>query len=193
MTLAAPLALPLAQPLAAQLARGIGNPILALPNLAAYFKFNTGITVTGAGVSQWSDQSGNGRHLLQATDTYRPALQADGSILFDGADNYLKCNAFTLNQPETIYLRLKQVTWTTAEYFCDGNATATGAVLQAAAGSPASPQIELRAGGVIGPNSDLAIGSYGVVCAVINGASSVLVVDSGAAVTGNAGASNMGG
>ncbi len=39
---------------------------------AAWFRAGTGITVTGSGVSQWDDQSGNARHLKQGTDANRP-------------------------------------------------------------------------------------------------------------------------
>lgn len=51
-----------------------------LPNLELWCRHNSGITVTGAGVSQWDDASGNGNHLLQGTDTNRPlqgSLESD--------------------------------------------------------------------------------------------------------------------
>jgi hypothetical protein len=68
-------------------------------NLAAWFRLGVGITETGQGVSQWDDQSGNGRHLKQGTDGARPSKQSDGSILFNGSDEFLKCDAFTFSQP----------------------------------------------------------------------------------------------
>lgn len=42
----------------------------------AWWRADLGVTITGAGASQWSDQSGNGYHWLQADNTYRPALDA---------------------------------------------------------------------------------------------------------------------
>lgn len=164
------------------------NPA-GLGNLAAWFKFNSGITVTGSGVSQWSDATGNGNHLLQATDSARPALQADGSILFDGAADFLQCAAFTLNQPETIYLLFKQVTWTINDVLFDGNAGGSGALQQLTG----SPTITLNAGATTTSSSALAVNTYGAFCGVFNGASSVIQVGTSTSATGNCGPGNMGG
>jgi len=120
----------------------VGLPDSPPGGMAAWFRYGKGIEFAGAGVSRWADQTGNKRHLLQATDTNRPALQADNSILFDGVDNYLKCAAFTLVQPETVYLLGKQVTWTVSDHFFDGNAAGGGRVTQVTA----SPQINIDAG-----------------------------------------------
>lgn len=159
-------------------------------NLAAHFKFNTGIALNGSNVSQWDDASGNGRHLKQATATNQPAKQADGSILFDGVDNFLKCDAFTLNQPETVYVLFKQVTWSNQESVFDGNAINTGRCLQ----NTTTPQIALYAGsGPVASNVELAVDTYGALAAVFNGASSVLQINSTSSAAGNAGAGNMGG
>ena len=163
-----------------------GNPIQAL-NPAAYFKFNTGITVTGAGVSQWDDQSGNGRHLLQATDTQRPALQGDGSILFDGVDDYLKCNAFTLNQPETVYIRFLPVSWAHGDYVFDGNFINTVALYQ----NTIAHHYTQHAGAA-GADGIALAGSYYSMCSLYSGASSVLNIN-GTETTGNPGAANAGG
>jgi hypothetical protein len=170
---------------------GAGGNFNPIPGLspAAYFKFNTGITVTGSGVSQWSDQSGNGRHLLQATDANRPALQADGTILFDGAAHYLKCSAFTLNQPFTVYLCVKQVSWTLGRRLFDGSGSNTRMDQ-----SGSTPAIAINAGsGLTASNSNLAVGAYGSVAVVFNGASSSIKVNATEETTGNPGAANAGG
>lgn len=163
------------------------NPIPAL-GPAAYFKFNTGIIVTGSGVSQWSDQSGNGRHLLQGTDAARPALQADGSILFDGVAQFLKCGAFTLNQPETVYVRGKHATWTINERIFDGNTSASGFLFQ----STSTPGLAVSSGSASSVLNDLALGAYGTVCALFNGASSIFRANN-SETSGNFGAANMSG
>ena len=64
---------------------GVGAPFAPddLDNLVAWYQFNIGITVTGAGVSTWADQSGNGNDLLQSTDADRPSHESDGTILFE--------------------------------------------------------------------------------------------------------------
>jgi hypothetical protein len=160
-------------------------------NPAAHFRYGMGITVTGAGVSQWNDQTANGRHLKQGTDANRPALQADGSILFDGLAHFLKCDAFTLAQPETVYILFRQVTWTSGEKVYDGNTLNAGTHFQRTAG--ASPELAVHAGSTVGAITDIGINTYGVTCCVFNGASSSIQGNSGAPTVGNAGAAGMGG
>lgn len=161
---------------------------------AAWFRQGVGITVTGSGVSTWADQSGNGRDLLQGTDTNRPALQADGSVLFDGVDNYMKTGAFTLNQPTTIYLLAKQVAWNVAAYLFDGNAANSMAGLQRqAGGGGSSPAITQFAGTYGGQDlTHMTVGAFHTLAMVFNGASSSVQVDLNTAGTGDAGASNAG-
>lgn len=166
----------------------ISSDIYKSSTAAFWFKFNTGITVTGAGVSQWDDQSGNTRHLKQGTDTNRPALQADGTILFDGADNFLKCDAFTFAQPETIYVLGKQVTWTANDRWFDGNTNLSG-TLQQRVGSPQVGIVAAAAVGNISPTLD----TYCVISCVFNGASSRVQLNHTAAVSGDVGAGDMGG
>lgn len=158
---------------------------------AAWFRFGVGITVTGAGVSTWADQSGNGRDLLQGTDTNRPALQADSSILFDGVDNFLKCSAFTFNQPYTVYILGKQITWADSDRIFSGNAVNTMDLHQSSGG--VSPQVSLSAGSGAANNGEWALNVYAAVASVFNGASSSLRVNNTAATTGDAGAGNAGG
>lgn len=63
---------------------------MSLPttNLVAHFDASSGVTITGSGVSQWDDQSGQDNHATQTTDSLRPSfLTVDGqdSISFDGS------------------------------------------------------------------------------------------------------------
>jgi hypothetical protein len=162
-----------------------------LDNLAAWFRFNQGITESSGAVSQWADASGNGRHLKQATGAAQPALQGDGSILFDGSSDVLKTDAFTLNQPETIYLLFRQVTWTAADHIFDGVTNDLGTLNQPTAAG--TPNLGLFAGASVTANPNLALNTYGAVASVINGASSSILVNATTETTGDAGASNMGG
>ena len=159
-----------------------------VPGLKLWTRFNSGITVTGSGVSQWDDQSGNGNHLKQATDANRMTKEADGSILGNGVDQFLKADAFTFTQPETVLILGKQVTWTISDHIIDGNTTDTGAIFQ----RTSTPNIGLWAGAAVG-NVSLSLDTYGVIAAVINGASSSIQINNGTPATGNAGASNMSG
>jgi len=159
-----------------------------LSNLIMWPRFNQGVTVTGSGVSQWDDQSGNSNHLKQATDASRMTLEADGSILGNGIDQFLKADTFTFTQPETIYILGKQVTWTGSDRFFDGHATNSGTLQQ----FTASPELRLFAGGVVG-NISPPLDTDVIITIVINGASSLIQLNSDTPVTGNAGASNMDG
>ena len=60
------------------------------------------ITVDGSNrISQWSDKSGNGRHLLQSADANKPILSS-GEITFDGTDDFLATgsNFYLTGNPE---------------------------------------------------------------------------------------------
>lgn len=156
---------------------------------AAWFRFNTGITVTGAGVSTWADQSGNGRDLLQGTDANRPALQADGSILFDGSTDVLQCGAFTFAQPETVYILFKQATWTLNDAIFDGNTANSMKAFQSAI----TPEVRITAAAATPVNGNLPVDSYGVLVCVFDGASSLTQVNFTSPVSGNVGVGDAGG
>jgi hypothetical protein len=53
------------------------NP-LKIPGCALWLEANKGIVITGVGVSSWIDQSGNGRTVVQTTDSKRPTYVVDG-------------------------------------------------------------------------------------------------------------------
>jgi len=159
-----------------------------IPGLKLWCRYNQGITITGDGVSQWDDQSGNGNHLKQTDNNRRPEKKTDGSILFSGLFDALVADAFTLVQPENIYILAKQITWTGNDRWYDGNAIDTGTLDQASV----TPELKLYAGTFTNTIS-LPLGVYGVVTAVINSTNTVLQLNNDAPVIGNAGTSNMGG
>ena len=167
-----------------------GRIYTTLLDPVAWFRFNSGITGVTT-VSQWDDVTGNANHLKQATETNQPALQVDGSILFDGVDNYLKCDAFTLNQPFTEYMLFRQITWTANDYFSDGNTLASTGFLQAELG--ATPEVSMYAGTGVATNDNLLLGTYGIASVVFNGASSLIQINNTIATTGNVGINNAGG
>jgi len=160
-----------------------------IPELKLWCRYGSGITITGSGVSQWDDVSGNGNHLKQGTDTNRPSKEADGSILFDGVDNFLKADAFTFIQPEAIYLLAKQVTWVANRYLFDGNTSFTGSIWQ----NGTSPELKAYAGTNSAVNAGLPVDTYGVMCVVFDGASSLFQIDNNSPITGDFGASNLSG
>jgi hypothetical protein len=154
----------------------------------AWFRFNSAITVA-TGVSNWGDQSGNGNALKQATASFQPILQGDGSILFDGVTQALKCAPFAFKQPESIYLLFRQVTWTVNHYVFDGDASNSGRVIQSAV----TPALTANAGVSLAADAELAVNTYGVLTVVFNGAASSMQVNFGTLVTGAGGALDMAG
>jgi len=157
-------------------------------SLKAWFRNGVGVTSSGGVVSQWDDQSGNGNHLLQATGTKQPAYDGSAIITFDGVDDFMKCTAFTLNQPEQVMILMNFITASANKYFFDGNEGDSGECQYA---NPATT-IAIFAGGAVSLASP-STGSYTVLTGVFNGASSSLALGNGTPATGNAGASNMSG
>lgn len=89
--------------------------------LALWLKADAGTstTVDGAAVSQWDDQSGNARHVTQATGANQPVYKTaivNGKpvVRFDGANDFLQAS-FTLSQPGA-----------SSEFAADGGTAATG-------------------------------------------------------------------
>lgn len=155
-----------------------------MPNLAAWFVGGVGITSAAGAISQWNDQSGNGRHLVQATGASQPALQADGSILFDGVDDSLATGSLSIALPITCYLLLQQVSWTGTEWLFDAFGETNS---QGVAQVTASPTIKVTRGGVgsFATGVSLSTGTYGVVAfEIIDATNLLLQLNKGAAITG---------
>jgi ferric-dicitrate binding protein FerR (iron transport regulator) len=71
-----------------------GSSVVLRPDLSLWLRSDQGVLLNGAGVSQWSDRSGNGRHAVQGLPVRQPlyvrAAQAGKPALrFDGADDFL--------------------------------------------------------------------------------------------------------
>ncbi len=160
-----------------------------LGGLVLWTQYDKGITVTGAGVSQWDDQSGEGNHLLQGTDTNRPSKESDGSILFDGVDNFLKATAFTLVQPETVYILVKQVTHTNLDHIYDGNASSALQFRQAVT----SGHLVAWAGAVSITDTNSTVGVYENYTTVFNNTNSLIQVNNETATVGTVGTNDAGG
>jgi hypothetical protein len=162
---------------------------LSLTSLKGWYKSDVGVTIV-TGVSQWDDQSGNTNHLVQATGGSQPTVTAAAvnglpALLFDGVDDNLSKSYGTLAQPLTVFLVVRQETWTSARTIVDGKAAAgTMMVLQ----TGVSPALSLNAGASVANNTNLALASFGLVTAIFNGASSVLQIQNTAETTGDPGA-----
>jgi len=159
-------------------------------SLVAWFRMGVGVTSSGGFVSQWDDQSGNGRHLKQATGSAQPSYDGSAVITFDGTAQYMKCTAFTLAQPTQVSILFKQISWTSTDSFFDGDGSNSLRLFQ----WTASPRIDMYAGS-FGPNnpSDMTVGTFFAVSALFSGTSSKLKVGNATENTGNAGTASAGG
>lgn len=166
----------------------------SLPNLKLWAESDQGTTVA-TGVSQWNDLSGNGNHLVQAVGAKQPALTAAAinglpALTFDGVDDFMQ-KAFTLSQPETVFIVAKMNSWTLDDQLIDGAGASDSMLIQQQGG--ASPSLRIYAGAFVGPTTALAVGTFGLISVKYNGASSSIQVNSGPTISGNAGAANGGG
>ncbi len=133
----------------------------------------------------------HGVDLVQANGSYQPLWVNPDYIQLDGIDDFLKSAAFTWNQPEFLILVIKQITWTNGDRIFDGNSTNGGALMQ----NDSTPELGLYMSGAasVAQNNNLAVGDWGIVRVLFNGASSKIQINLTAATTGNPGANNLGG
>lgn len=153
-----------------------------LTNLAAWYKKGTGQTDAGGGAcSAWADQSGNGFNMVQATGANQPAIQGDGTLLFDGTSDRLTATGLAgLSQPFTIYFRVKQISWTGNDMLW---AADSQTIFSRQIGS--SPAIALADGSNSLSSSSLALSTWGSIAQVANGGSSSMRVGANSPVTGS--------
>jgi len=135
--------------------------------------YTSGTSFTSSDGLTWTINGG--AHIVTRTGLY-----------FDGSNDYLKTAAFSLRQPETVYLCGDQVTWTLNDALHDGSAQDTMELFQV--GSPNG--LRLYAGSSVAQNVDLPLKTRGIIASLFNGASSQLRINRGSATTGNPGAAN---
>lgn len=82
-----------------------------ISGLFAWYRSDLGVTESGGLVSQWNDQSGNGRNLSEATN--KPTYSSSGgpnsypTIVFDGTNDMLSCTFTALSQPFSAFAVFK--------------------------------------------------------------------------------------
>ena len=171
-------------------ARGGTKDMPYRAGLVAWYRYRYGIINTNGNCTRWRDQSGNGNDLVQDTASLGPAVQSDGSLLFNGSSQYMQAT-FTLNQPATIFMAFTQVSWTNNNVILDGK-TAQAQLIQ----TSSTPQITVNAGSALTADATIPVGSRGVCAVVFNNTASSYVAGGGAATvttSGTAGSNNLGG
>lgn len=111
-------------------------------------------------------------------------------LLADGTDDWMETAAFDLNQPSTVYLVAKGITYDVLSAMTDGLALNTRKVAQ----YTASPLIIQYASGAVDANDiDMSLGAFHIVTAVFSGDDSSLTVDSTTVENENPGTANASG
>ena len=111
--------------------------------LAWYIDDAAYLTKSGDSVSQWSDVSGNGNHLLQSNPAYRPIWSADSGLMFNGTDDCLELASFVLDAPWSLYMVVLQDSWTETDAIISFSKYNTGSGNVYVGQTALSPRIRL--------------------------------------------------
>lgn len=154
----------------------------------------TGTTTDGTAVGTWTDQSGQGHHLTQATAGSQPVyktniLNGKPVVRFDGVDDFLTVT-FTQSQPIHAFVVTQFRTARTGNNtIMDGGGDGWARIYWFS-----STQVGLYATANQQPNLTVAmLNTFHVLSALFNGASSELRADGGTAVVGDPGTTAPGG
>ena len=164
----------------------------SISGLTVYLDWKQGITLNGDSVSAWADQSGLGHNATQGNSTKQPYYNKTDGVQFNANSNndYLASALFTLPQPLTVIMVIKQNGWVNTASLFDGlSAPNTMRLYQ----TTASPQILMYGGNGLSNSSDCTLGSFHIISCVFNSTNSSMRVDKNATITGNAGTGTPGG
>ena len=162
---------------------GEWNPTDVDGNTLAYYDGDKELTTSG-----WVDQFST--HDIVFHDT--PTITADATpnrnaVLFNGVDEGGTVATPTRTQPYTMYIVYKPVVWGNSDYIFDDGATTSNGLFYM---SSVTPDNKMYAGTNLLDNPSVAVGDYGIVTLVFNGASSVVRTNLETGVSGDAGALN---
>lgn len=108
----------------------------AITNLKLWLSVDSGLYQSGS-PNQWSDLSGNGNHAVQATTAQKPTLTAPiaslnnkSALNFDGTNDNLRINGFTLAQPATVICLWNTTANNASQYVLDAAASTNRMILR---------------------------------------------------------------
>lgn len=158
------------------------NALLTDGNTKGWYNIGDGsatyVTKDGSNVvSAWIDLIGT-NDLTQATSDNRPVYSSSG-ITFDGSNDLLSAS-FTYANPQVVYIRFKQITFTNADGIFDGITDASMGLWQ----NGSSPNLSLFIAGAVADNTDLALDTFGVVRVIYNPDGGSIRVNNETATTG---------
>lgn len=142
---------------------------------------------------KWVGRSGNGEIAYTTASSNVPStgtLDGHTTLIFDGTADFFK-DTIALSQPVTVYMVMKQITWTSDDMVFSGGGTGGGDVgLCRQRGT--TPELNIYSGtGWAADNTDLTVNTWAILRVVFNGASSSIRVNNETATTGNAGTGNL--
>ena len=156
----------------------------------AWFRWNEAATITKDAqdsVQRWTDYLGSGIDVKAANNSKRSPVWSTDGITFNGTTNFLKTDdVVTWGQPIFIYIVMKQVSLTTYTTFLANDDWSVKFFA-----SNTTPNIAVSAGTGSSNSTDLHVGDWGVVRMYFNGATSKLIVNANAPITGNFGAGTL--
>jgi len=143
----------------------------------------------GNTVSRINDKFGSGHDLVIGSCSWS---NTEG-FMFDGVTDYMKTNPFTYDQPEEIYLLIKQVSWKNNARIFDGDQGNTGCIFQA--GLLHAEGLDVYAGETPSLSSDKHpnMGPWNVMRVYFNGDNSNYYINGEEITNVHAGSSSMGG
>ena len=139
-------------------------------------------------VTQWIDRRA-ATPILTGYSNEEPTLHADGIWVKDLAyGNVMMQGAFTLIQPTTLYIVVKQIDWVSVNTLMDGY-NADGRLRQ----NNTEPGLMASAGHYSTQNDNLAMNTWGIIRIVFNDTASTFQINNTAEINFDAGPANMGG
>jgi len=154
--------------------------IVYAANTIMWYDYTDASTLTDDGgglISLWEDKLASG-HDLVAAAAARPTLAATG-IIFNGSSNYMKTAQIpTFLNPCFVYMVVRQLSWTAADYLFDGFFSTAALVWQ----RTSTPDIRIYSGSESGAAGGLTVGSFGIVRALFYLANSFIQVNNNATV-----------
>lgn len=152
------------------------TPLALLPEMYVDSVGASNFVLNGVDISQWTDLSGNGNHLLQATSSAQPFYNTvTDEVEFDGVLNRMATAAFSspLSQPNTVFAVYNFVDTASEHTVYDGIVSGSRHLLQT---NPSSLQMF---GGTANDTLAGADTSDHIIASVYNGASSQGYIDGG--------------
>jgi hypothetical protein len=142
---------------------------------------------SGTSVEYWNDKLLSANNLFQTNPLYQPTWSSQG-LLFDGANDRMSIASMVVSQPLFYYIVLKQVSWTSSRWLFDGISLANSInIVQLGV----SPRLYAYSGIYSSLNSNLPVGSFGIIRALFSGASSKFIINSTTPITGNFGSNSL--